>query len=154
MLSFLVGAITLVMGMLRLGFLDAIFSKATNRGFITGVAFVVMTEQLLKFFGIEDHWSETSTPIQKFIFALSHMNQAQWLPSVFAVSGLLFLLAVDILKRRFSQNIFLKILPTIMIVVVVSTAISYGLGLDLPVLGFAGEGFVTPSWPKARARRP
>ena len=41
------GAITLVAGVLRLGFLDSVLSRPLLRGFISGVGFVIFVDQLL-----------------------------------------------------------------------------------------------------------
>lgn len=41
------GAIALVAGILRLGFLDSVLSRPLLRGFISGVGFVIIVDQLL-----------------------------------------------------------------------------------------------------------
>jgi MFS superfamily sulfate permease-like transporter len=46
--SFEVGLMTFLLGIFRLGFLDAVLSRALLRGFITAVAFVILIEQLSK----------------------------------------------------------------------------------------------------------
>lgn len=49
-----VGVFTLVLGILRLGFLDSLMSRALLRGFITGVALVVMVQQSIILLGLVD----------------------------------------------------------------------------------------------------
>lgn len=41
------GAIALVAGVMRLGFLDCVLSRQLLRGFISGIGFVIVVEQLL-----------------------------------------------------------------------------------------------------------
>jgi MFS superfamily sulfate permease-like transporter len=41
------GAVALVAGFLRLGFLDSVLSRPLLRGFISGVGFVIFVDQLL-----------------------------------------------------------------------------------------------------------
>lgn len=41
------GAIALAAGVLRLGFLDSVLSRPLLRGFISGVGFVIIVDQLL-----------------------------------------------------------------------------------------------------------
>lgn len=47
--SFEVGLITFLLGIFRLGFLDAVLSRALLRGFITAIGFVILIEQLSMF---------------------------------------------------------------------------------------------------------
>jgi MFS superfamily sulfate permease-like transporter len=46
--SFEVGLVTFLLGIFRLGFLDAVLSRALLRGFITAVGFVIFIEQMSK----------------------------------------------------------------------------------------------------------
>lgn len=43
---FEVGLITFLLGIFRMGFLDAVLSRALLRGFITAIGFVILIEQL------------------------------------------------------------------------------------------------------------
>ena len=49
-----VGLFTLLLGIFRLGFLDSLMSRALLRGFITGVALVVMVQQSITLLGLVD----------------------------------------------------------------------------------------------------
>lgn len=46
MITFQVGLISFLLGLFRLGFIDVVLSRALQRGFITGVAVVIMVGQV------------------------------------------------------------------------------------------------------------
>lgn len=54
LMTLFVGLFTLLLGIFRLGFLDSLMSRALLRGFITGVALVVMVQQSIILLGLVD----------------------------------------------------------------------------------------------------
>ncbi|PKC12743.1 hypothetical protein RhiirA5_286236, partial [Rhizophagus irregularis] len=48
------GYLTFILGIIRLGFLDSVLSRALLRGFISAVAIIIMIEQLLVMFKLSE----------------------------------------------------------------------------------------------------
>lgn len=143
-LGFAAGLITLVAGILRLGFLDSILSKATITGFITAVSFVIMIEQLGNLFGInlhQDGWEEDSSPFNKLAFILTHLDESRGLTCAIGLSGLFFLFLMNFLKGKFPSSLFLKFFPSVLFVVVASCLVTWGFDLDVDYFGDVKGGF-------------
>ena len=153
-LTFLVGAISLLMGLFRWGQLDCLLSRATSRGFITGVALVVIVEQLPLALGLTSKWTPSDSTAIKFVFVMQHLYEAQLLPCLFSSIGVAFLVATSIIQQKFgSKNLFIRVFPSIVIVVVVSEMLAWGLALDMPIVGDVRGGFVPPAAPQLTMER-
>jgi len=157
-LTFFVGCITLVMGIMRLGFVECILSRATNRGFILGVAAVIIIEQLPKFFGLGEHvFEHTETPILKLVGVFEHLGDTKWQCAVMGIVGLAFLLVTGELKKKYSQYAWVRLFPTIMTLLITTLLINYAMQLPIPSLGGETDlngGFAKPRAPKVRPCSP
>lgn len=152
-LTFFVGCITLVMGIMRLGFVECILSRATNRGFILGVAAVIIIEQLPKFFGLNDHvFEHTETPILKLVGVLENLGDTKWQCAVMGIVGLAFLLTTGELKKKYNQYAWVRLFPTIMTLLITTLLINFAMQLPIPSLGDTNleGGFAKPRAPKVR----
>ena len=65
-----VGLFTLLLGIFRLGFLDSLMSRALLRGFITGVALVVMVQQSITLLGLVDRSIDYVSKIIRLFYPL------------------------------------------------------------------------------------
>lgn len=156
-LTFFVGCITLVMGIMRLGFVECILSRATNRGFILGVAAVIIIEQLPKFFGLNDHvFEHTETPILKLVGVLENLGETKWQCAVMGIVGLAFLLTTGELKKKYNQYAWVRLFPTIMTLLITTLLINFAMQLPIPSLGDTNleGGFAKPRAPKVRPCSP
>ena len=147
-LGFMVGLITLAMGLFRLGFVECILSRATNRGFILGVAVVIMIEQLLKLLGIEDTvYDHSAVPIMKLVAVCQNLGRTNWIAAVMGLAGLGFLLLVAWAKRRWPTSKILRFFPSVMALVIMSILVSWAQQLPIPILGEVSGGLVAPRPP-------
>jgi SulP family sulfate permease len=120
LLALLVGIFQFALGVLRLGMVVNFLSHPVVNGFTNAAAIIIATSQLSKLFGVEvdkaEHHYET---VYNVIVAAVH--HTHW-PTL-----LLGLLAfgVMIVLRRINPR-----LPSVLIAVIVTTVISYAIGLE------------------------
>lgn len=138
-----VGALTLLFGLLRLGFLDAVLSRPLLRGFVTAIGIVIFVEQGFPLLGIsEAEATEDLTEVNtltKAIWLLSHLSKAHWLTTCVSVVSLAVLLIARSIKARLPDKLsLLRYVPEILLVTIVSTALARGFHWEdkgLRVLG-------------------
>ncbi|ORX96055.1 hypothetical protein K493DRAFT_329674 [Basidiobolus meristosporus CBS 931.73] len=120
-ISFLVGTFTLILGLLRVGFLDSLLSRALLRGFITAIGVIILVGQSITLLGLDslvkprDH-----TTLQKLIFVILNMGSTHLLTATISLVSVGFLFVVQDLKRRFKQP-YVQYLPEFLMVVIIST---------------------------------
>ena len=132
-LAVLVGVILLLAAAARLGFLANFISEPVLTGFKSGIALVIVVDQLPKLFGIH---------IQKSGFLRNVLSIAEHLPQTSIVT---LLLAVAILGLIFVLEHFLPRAPAPLLAVALGIAASWLLGL--PQLGVETVGEIPQSLP-------
>ena len=116
MLALLTGAVLILAGVLRLGFLADFFSRPVLLGFLNGVAVIIIVSQLPKLFGISVHTDSTLGTLWQVI---THLGDAQWRTIVLGA----VLLAVLVLLGRFA-----RLVPGALVVLVIGGALVSWLG--------------------------
>lgn len=116
-----VGVFTFLLGILRLGFLDVVLSRALLRGFITAIGVIIFIEQLLPMLGLSAllHGASSLHPIEKLFFVIEHINQTNMHTAVLSAIALSILIGMRILKQRLQG--WVRYIPEIFLVVVAST---------------------------------
>ncbi|WVQ78791.1 hypothetical protein IAT38_000882 [Cryptococcus sp. DSM 104549] len=155
--TFQIGVITSLLGLLRLGFLDVVLSRALLRGFITAVGVIIFIEQLIPMLGLAailahpDGSREAPTrPITKFIFTLQHLHHTNKTTAILSFTSLGFLILVRVLKGRVVQRpggAWVKYVPEILVLVVGTTFLANVLNWDargVEVLGKVKGGASLP----------
>ncbi|KAJ1925942.1 hypothetical protein IWQ60_004232 [Tieghemiomyces parasiticus] len=151
---FLVGLITFLMGIFRLGFLDSILSKALLRGFVTAVAFVIICGQLIPLTGLNRIPGDLplhASPVDKVRYVVAHFQQSHWITLGISVSCIAFLVGCTLLKRRYRRVGWLQQIPEILVTVVVTTVLSYVLGWQdhgVAIFGNVEARFPHPTLPR------
>ncbi|SCU80402.1 LAME_0B02982g1_1 [Lachancea meyersii CBS 8951] len=130
-LTFSSGAILLLFGLLRFGFLDGVLSRALLRGFISAVGIVMVLNSLLAELKLkkvfEDAPSHYHAPYEKIKFLIKYAPANAHLPTA-TLSLITFgiLMVIKYLKKglskRYKKVIFI---PEILLVVTVVTVVSY-----------------------------
>ncbi|MGA9858979.1 MAG: SulP family inorganic anion transporter [Solirubrobacteraceae bacterium] len=90
MLALLTGAVLILAGLMRLGFLADFFSRPVLLGFINGVAVIIIVSQLPQFLGIKVNANST---LGTFWQVLTHLGDAQW-RTIALGAGLIAVLAL------------------------------------------------------------
>jgi high affinity sulfate transporter 1 len=137
-LALTVGAILIVAGVLRLGFLSQFLAASVVTGFVIGLAVVITVGQIPALLGIP---SGGATIIDKLVSIGQHLDDVNVDTAVLGVATLLALLVVRRLVPRFPGP-----LVALVVGIVLSTA------LDLPahgvaVVGDVGTGIPLPHIP-------
>ncbi|MGO4443349.1 SulP family inorganic anion transporter [Mycobacterium sp. 2YAF39] len=137
-LALLVGAICLLGGIARLGFLANLLSRPVLIGYMAGIAVVMIVSQLGKTTGVAVRGDEFIDQIGSFAAGI---RQAHWPTVVMAVSVLLLLLCLARWVPR---------APGPVIAVLVATALAGGMSLDafgIVVVGKVPSGLPMPGLP-------
>ncbi|TQV94205.1 sulfate permease [Cordyceps javanica] len=98
------GAMVLIAGLARLGFLDSVLSRPFLRGFISAIGFVIAVDQLIPELGLGILADEAgvghSSSVEKIAFIVEHWEKVH--RPTFAVAGISFLVIMFFreMKRR------------------------------------------------------
>ncbi|KAE8539601.1 hypothetical protein D1P53_003535 [Cryptococcus gattii VGV] len=157
-----IGVITSVLGLLRLGFLDVVLSRALLRGFITAVAVIIFIEQLVPMLGLAallaqptDPSQEPPTrPLSKLFFTINNIHSINVPTALLSFTSLGFLIIVRVIKQKIAQRPggnWVRYVPEILILVVGTTILTNVLKWDergVEVLGKIKGGSSLPfGWP-------
>ncbi|NNG00179.1 MAG: STAS domain-containing protein [Desulfobacteraceae bacterium] len=120
LLSLMVGGVQLLLGVLRLGLIVNLLSHPVISGFSNAAAIIIATSQLPKLFGIQ----VDSTPY--YFKTMANMistasGYTHWPTLIMGLSALVFMAGLRRLAPR---------LPNILIAVVITTGISWGIGFE------------------------
>jgi len=131
LLTFETGLIAFCFGFFRLGFLDAVLSKALLRGFVTAIAVVIAIEQLPSLLGLAELEKEqgikSEGSIEKLIWTLSNLKQSHQLSCLISLTAFVLLLSIRTFKSsKFCHRKFpgLKYLPEILITATISSFVT------------------------------
>ena len=153
--TFLAGALVLIAGILRLGFLDSVLSRALLRGFISAVAVVIFFDQSITALGLNALAEHTGvahyTPIEKAWFVITHLNQTHALTAGLSIATVVILAITRYFKFRFSSKYKWALgIPDILIVVILATFLTDYFDWDeqgVTVLGHIDTRPVRPNFP-------
>ncbi|ORX56656.1 sulfate permease [Piromyces finnis] len=124
LITAIVGILTLIFGLFRLGFLDSVLSRALLTGFTSAVATVIFFEQTPLLLGISSSY-ETTSPIEKFIYIMKHyLGECDKRTIIISVVCILFLLIFDILKGLFRKSTAIQRFPHILVIVLTTIYLS------------------------------
>lgn len=150
-LTTLVGLIQLLLGVCRFGFVAIYLTEPLVRGFTTAAAVHVCVSQLKYLLGIKTpRFSGPLSVVWSLVAVLKDITSTN--VSTFLVGGvcMVFLFAVKELNERFKKKLPVPI-PGEIIVVIISTGISYGMSLSqsyqVDVVGSIPTGLLPPALP-------
>ncbi|KAI8366376.1 sulfate transporter family-domain-containing protein [Choanephora cucurbitarum] len=157
LMTLFTGFFTLLLGIFRLGFLDSLMSRALLRGFISGVALVVMVQQAITLLGLVElsrSWgiTEASTTIERLYFLFKNFGHAHKLSSMFSAITITFLLLMRSLKSRYgTEKKWFQLLPDVLFAVVLAIYLTSRFQWDQSGLAILGKidsaGIPIPSIP-------
>ena len=137
-LALMVGAICIVAGLLKAGFLADFLSMPILVGYTNGAALIIIGSQLGKLFGVE---IESKGFFAQIWEVLGRLDQTHWLTLGIGLALVAFLVAV----RRLAPW-----LPGAVVIVVAATAVAALLNLEVRGVAVVGEisaGLPTPAVP-------
>jgi len=137
LLAIMVGAILLLGGLLRLGFVTDLLSKPIRVGYLNAVALLVIVSQVPKLLGFS---IESLSPLPDVVSIVRGVaaGEVQALAMAFGIGSLVVIFALRLLRSP---------VPGVLVVVVVATAITaiFGLSGSLPVVGALPQGLPAPA---------
>uniref|UniRef100_A0A8C6K934 Solute carrier family 26 member 5 n=1 Tax=Nothobranchius furzeri TaxID=105023 RepID=A0A8C6K934_NOTFU len=147
-LTTLVGIIQMIFGLLRFGFVSVYLTEPLVRGFTTAAAMHVVISQLKYFLGVKT--KRFSGPLSAIYVSLQITKTN--IPSLLlGLVCLVFLYGIKVLNERFKKRLLVPI-PGEIIVVIVSTGVSFGLSLaethEVDVVGKIPTGLRPPTVPE------
>jgi high affinity sulfate transporter 1 len=135
-LALMTGAVFVVAGLAKLGWITNFMSKAIMAGFITGMSIQIIVGQLGKLFGVKQSGDNT---FEKLWSAVSQIGDWNWTAVVIGVGSLLMIFAI----QRFMPK-----LPAALTAVVVASVIVAAFDPDLDLVAKIPQGlpsFTLPS---------
>ncbi|KAM4615223.1 prestin [Polymixia lowei] len=151
-LTTLVGIIQCVFGLLRFGFVSIYLTEPLVRGFTTAAALHVCISQLKYLLGVQTQ--RFSGPLSALFIVkavFSDIINTNLVSLSLGLVCIVFLYAIKDLNERFKKKLPVPI-PGEIIVVIVSTGVSYGLGLSenysVGVVGKIPTGLLPPAVPQ------
>lgn len=138
LLAIMVGLILVAAGSLRLGFVTDLLSKPIRRGYLNGIAVIVIISQLPKLLGFSIESLHPLTDLWALITSIG-AGSISLLAAVFGVGALALILSFRVLlKDR---------IPGVLVAVVLGmlTTAIFGLSDQLPVVGKMPQGFPAPA---------
>ncbi|CEL52625.1 Putative sulfate transporter YPR003C OS=Saccharomyces cerevisiae (strain ATCC 204508 / S288c) GN=YPR003C PE=1 SV=1 [Rhizoctonia solani AG-1 IB] len=150
MITFQVGLISFALGLLRLGFIDVVLSRALLRGFVTAVAVVITIEQLIPMLGLVklEHSIKPVpvTTVDKFLFIVENAGtHAHWLTAVISFATLVALLGTRAVKRRLAKREgwhWVRFVPEVFLAVVIATVLCDEFDWDLQGVDILGSASI------------
>ncbi|MBL8511385.1 MAG: sodium-independent anion transporter, partial [Betaproteobacteria bacterium] len=153
-LALLAGAILLVMGILRLGFLAAFLSYPVISGFVSGAALLILVGQLKYLFGISISSANLQETVSSLIRTLPNLNPTTTALGLGSLLTLLLLKHSEPLLRRIGlkpKTIDLALKTSPLIVISIATAIVATWRLDataqVNIVGYVPQGLPSLTWP-------
>ncbi|MCI4388714.1 hypothetical protein PGIGA_G00089230 [Pangasianodon gigas] len=150
-LTALMGIIQLVLGVLRFGFVAIYLTEPLVRGFTTAAAVHVLVSQLKYLFGVKtQRYSGPLSVLYSLIALFTHITSTNVSTLIVGLVCIVFLYGVKDINERFKKKLPIPI-PGEIIVVIVSTGISYGMALSenyqVDVVGEIPTGLQAPTLP-------
>ncbi|XP_076578317.1 prestin [Chaetodon auriga] len=150
-LTTLVGIIQFVLGLLRFGFVAIYLTEPLVRGFTTAASVHVVVSQLKYLLGVKtQRFSGPLSAVYSVKAVLSDIASTNVTTLILGLVCLVFLYVVKDLNERFKKKLPIPI-PGEIIVVIVSTGVSYGLSLSddykVDVVGEIPAGLLPPAAP-------
>ncbi|KAI8639784.1 sulfate transporter family-domain-containing protein [Parasitella parasitica] len=156
LMTIFVGIFTFLLGIFRLGFLDSLMSRALLRGFISGVGLVVALQQGIILLGLvhlseENGITEASSSIARLLFLIRNIQYSHVLTASVSAASVAFLMLARVTKSKLARFRWFQLLPEVLLVVVVSSVLTYFCDWEnkgLAILGtIEGKGIPLPSLP-------
>lgn len=126
------GAVILLAGLGRLGFLDSVLSRPFLRGFISAIGFVIAVDQLIPELGLTRYASQSGvshgSSVDKIEFIIRNLGNVHKLTfAVAAVSFILMLVLREVKKRMQPRHNWVAYIPDRFLIVVISIILSWHL---------------------------
>ena len=131
-IAFVCGVMTLMLGLMRFGFMDAIFSRPIIAGFISGVAVTICVEQVPFIFGIVG--AHGDSPFELLLSEFKLLTTLNPPTFLFSCCCLAFMIMYRLLNKITKVNV-----PVIIPLVIFSMLLSFFLNLKTFGINIVGD---------------
>lgn len=137
LLAILMGAILVLGGLLKLGFVTDLLSKPIRIGYLNGIALVVVISQIPKLLGFSVDAVNPIDEVRQTVSAIVG-GEIDAAAAAIGVAGIAVILAFKLFHSR---------IPGVLVAVIGSIAVSYALGLAdrIPMAGALPHGLPAPA---------
>ena len=139
------GAILLIAGFARLGFLDNVLSRPFLRGFISAIGIVIIIDQLIPELGLStlakhDNAAQHGSSVVKLVFLISNIKKAHALTSALSLGCFAITMVCREVKKRLQPR-YPKVayIPDRFLIVVSATFLAWKLNWDNQGLEILGD---------------
>ncbi|KOS22396.1 putative sulfate transporter [Escovopsis weberi] len=137
------GAMVLIAGLARLGFLDSVLSRPFLRGFISAIGFVIAVDQLIPELGLDklaaQDGASHGSSVDKIMFIADHVKDAHRLTFTIAGTSFLIIMVFRELKKRLDKRYpAVVFIPDRLAVVVASAFLCWSLDWESKGVGILG----------------
>ncbi len=136
LLAIMMGAVLLIGGLLRAGFVTDLLSKPIRVGYLNGIALVVLVGQLPKLLGFSTDATSLVEEVQAIVDGIS-AGEVNSRAFVLGVGALIVILIPRLLGSRLPAILLAVVGPTVLVAVL-------GWEDDLPVVGALPKGLPSP----------
>lgn len=141
MVTGLAGAIILIAGLCRLGFLDSVLSRPFLRGFISAIGIVILVDQLIPEMGLDSLAAHSAashgSSLDKILFLFRHAAEAHGLTCAVSFGAFAVVMVLREIKKRLQPRTpWVAYIPDRFCVVVLSAVLTWryqwqSQGLDI-----------------------
>ncbi|XP_034019476.1 prestin [Thalassophryne amazonica] len=152
MLTTMVGIFQIVLGLFRFGFVVIYLTEPLVRGFTTAASVHVVVSQLKYLLGVKtQRFSGPFSVINSVKAVFSVITSTNISTLIMGLICIIFLYGIKVINERFKKKLPMPI-PGELIVVIISTGVSYGLSMSedykLDVVGKIPTGLLPPAVPE------
>lgn len=140
--SMMIGAIMMLMGIFRLGFISSFISHAVTSGLTSGAAIIIACSQLKYIFGVYCPRADTVNKILSCI--VQSQKSWMWQPFTLGISVFIFLIVLRKAGQKYPKLKYVSYLGPF-IATIISIILSYTLNLEAK--GFKIVSTIPPGFP-------
>ncbi|KAK5096154.1 hypothetical protein LTS08_007760 [Lithohypha guttulata] len=134
------GAVILLAGLTRLGFLDSVLSRPFLRGFVSAIGFVILIDQALPELGLRAHKVSHASSWEKLVFIVKKAHKAHKLTAAVSFGSFAIIMVFREAKRRLQPRYpSVAYFPDRFLVVVGSAILACQCGWDKQGLELLGD---------------
>lgn len=143
--TFIAGAVILLAGLFRLGFLDNVLSRPFLRGFISAIGIVIFVDQLIPEMGLSEVAAHTNgvahgSTLDKAIFIVRNIHRAHGLTCAVSFGAFAIILVCRELKKRLQPRYpSVAYIPDRFLIVVLSAVFAWRFDWESQGLDVMGD---------------
>ena len=143
MTTFMAGAVILLAGIFRLGFLDNVLSRPFLRGFISAIGIVILVDQLIPEMGLQElagNSVEHGSSVDKLMFLFSSVGHAHGLTCAVSFGALAVIMVCRETKKHLQPRYpSVAYIPDRFIIVVLSAVLAWQFEWDKKGVDILGD---------------